>query len=751
MPIFVVDNTIRRAKLEAQEGLTFASLSSLAATLFKISGDLQLSYTDEEGDCVAINSDEELTEAILVQDTMRMDLPNKLYTFVIDLAKSSGSGTPKQVASSGEEQRAAAAPSEESKEASPGFNFGGFSTAEAASTEAGGFSFGLPHESFPGAPTHAGGFSFGHPPESFPGAPIHSRVECDGCGSAPIVGPRYKCSVRHDYDLCSSCADKPQPHPMVYIQTEDQAPASITTIEEEIWGRGHGGRHSHHRRGHGSHGGRLYGHGPHGPQGDRHGPHGGPHGEHHRHGLHGESRGPHGDPRGHHGPHGGPRGPKEGRGRSHSPHGRGGRHHSHGFGSDREERGPRGMHRMFKKMFGGLHRGGGRRGCGPHHGHPHAQAQARAAAPGQADVESDESIEEDIVRDVMKDSVRFSNLEQEAESSVSSGKPMARFVRDLTMPDSSIVHPEAPFQKSWLVRNDGDVAWPEDTRLSFASGDDMKAASAPVDGPVLPGHEVAVTVTLVAPGQEGRYVSYFRLQHGGTDTSFGQRFWVDVRVARQQQEGTGGCCGDAGGAPCSAEDATIPQAIAEAITSVISDEALPHEALSKLLRTWTMVSHPDSTTQMPPAASMPAAAAAAAAEPNSASSSVPPPAPESASSSGDASLEGALHSVPDNTTGKEDDWQQLWSHEVSLLEAMGFGDSIGAVLPLLQQFLITPLSLAVSSEGAGDPAIDAEGFQRVVNNLLAIRARDFEAATAAVTEGAPASSSEEGCVGKVSA
>jgi hypothetical protein len=30
----------------------------------------------------------------------------------------------------------------------------------------------------------------------------HPNVECDGCGQAPIIGPRYKCTVRKDFDYC---------------------------------------------------------------------------------------------------------------------------------------------------------------------------------------------------------------------------------------------------------------------------------------------------------------------------------------------------------------------------------------------------------------------------------------------------------------------------------------------------------------------------------------------------------------------
>lgn len=47
---------------------------------------------------------------------------------------------------------------------------------------------------------------------------VHNYVSCDECGMSPIRGNRFKCTVRHDYDLCASCeAHKVQPFPMIKI------------------------------------------------------------------------------------------------------------------------------------------------------------------------------------------------------------------------------------------------------------------------------------------------------------------------------------------------------------------------------------------------------------------------------------------------------------------------------------------------------------------------------------------------------
>ncbi len=37
---------------------------------------------------------------------------------------------------------------------------------------------------------------------------IHHEVNCDACGSAPMVGVRYKCLSCPNYDLCSTCYEK---------------------------------------------------------------------------------------------------------------------------------------------------------------------------------------------------------------------------------------------------------------------------------------------------------------------------------------------------------------------------------------------------------------------------------------------------------------------------------------------------------------------------------------------------------------
>ncbi|XP_072120210.1 sequestosome-1 isoform X1 [Mobula birostris] len=49
---------------------------------------------------------------------------------------------------------------------------------------------------------------------------VHPNIVCDAC-SGPVIGPRYKCSVCSDYDLCGSCKGKGfhKEHEMILLQT----------------------------------------------------------------------------------------------------------------------------------------------------------------------------------------------------------------------------------------------------------------------------------------------------------------------------------------------------------------------------------------------------------------------------------------------------------------------------------------------------------------------------------------------------
>lgn len=57
---------------------------------------------------------------------------------------------------------------------------------------------------------------------------VHENFVCDNCNVGPIVGIRYMCTVRHNYDLCEKCEQTMNhEHPLLKVRKPDQAPVKI--------------------------------------------------------------------------------------------------------------------------------------------------------------------------------------------------------------------------------------------------------------------------------------------------------------------------------------------------------------------------------------------------------------------------------------------------------------------------------------------------------------------------------------------
>jgi hypothetical protein len=89
----------------------------------------------------------------------------------------------------------------------------------------------------------------------------------------------------------------------------------------------------------------------------------------------------------------------------------------------------------------------------------------------------------------------------------------ARFVKE-NFGDRHKVAPLETFVKEWTFRNNGDHEWPAETFFIQTNGDDLKAVSQLIKGPVKPGDEITLHVELVAPELAGKYCAFFRFVHG---------------------------------------------------------------------------------------------------------------------------------------------------------------------------------------------------------------------------------------------
>ncbi|CAN6987277.1 hypothetical protein IGI04_001441 [Brassica rapa subsp. trilocularis] len=110
----------------------------------------------------------------------------------------------------------------------------------------------------------------------------------------------------------------------------------------------------------------------------------------------------------------------------------------------------------------------------------------------------------------------------------------SRFVLDVNVLDGTVVAPSAPFTKIWKMRNNGSLVWPHGTQIVWIGGDRFSSSLSvdlqqiPVEGVPI-NSELDVKVEFVAPESPGRYISYWRMA-SSNGAKFGQRVWVLIHV-----------------------------------------------------------------------------------------------------------------------------------------------------------------------------------------------------------------------------
>jgi len=118
----------------------------------------------------------------------------------------------------------------------------------------------------------------------------------------------------------------------------------------------------------------------------------------------------------------------------------------------------------------------------------------------------------------------------------------AVYVADVTIPDDTVLPPNADFDKIWRIRNDGTCTWTSSYALVFRSGDSMGAASViPLTGVVPPGSSVDITVDMTAPGSEGTYQGFWDMRNGnGVIFRFGANgtYSIYTRIIVQEEAPT---------------------------------------------------------------------------------------------------------------------------------------------------------------------------------------------------------------------
>ncbi len=111
----------------------------------------------------------------------------------------------------------------------------------------------------------------------------------------------------------------------------------------------------------------------------------------------------------------------------------------------------------------------------------------------------------------------------------------AMFIKDVTIPDGTLLSPGEVFTKTWRLQNRGTCTWTPDYDVVFYSGAQLSGTTMQVPGYIAPGQTVDVAVTFTVPSAPGHYVGYWILRNSsgtlfGTGAQADEAFYVDIYV-----------------------------------------------------------------------------------------------------------------------------------------------------------------------------------------------------------------------------
>jgi hypothetical protein len=117
------------------------------------------------------------------------------------------------------------------------------------------------------------------------------------------------------------------------------------------------------------------------------------------------------------------------------------------------------------------------------------------------------------------------------------GCDSSSYVKDVTIPDGTVMNPGKAFVKTWLILNNGTCEWKTSYQLTYISGEKMNGASTAVLNAVPAGQQMQVSVNLTAPSAAGDYTGWWRMQND-KGQYFGNSVSVVIKVSGSTTTGT---------------------------------------------------------------------------------------------------------------------------------------------------------------------------------------------------------------------
>ena len=103
------------------------------------------------------------------------------------------------------------------------------------------------------------------------------------------------------------------------------------------------------------------------------------------------------------------------------------------------------------------------------------------------------------------------------------------FVEDISIPDGTIVSPNASVDKRWLVQNNGSCNWDSRYRLKFVGGLEMGATTEQALYPARSGAQATIRINFTAPGEPGTYTTAWQAIDPNGEP-FGDAIFMEIVV-----------------------------------------------------------------------------------------------------------------------------------------------------------------------------------------------------------------------------
>ena len=103
------------------------------------------------------------------------------------------------------------------------------------------------------------------------------------------------------------------------------------------------------------------------------------------------------------------------------------------------------------------------------------------------------------------------------------------FIKDVTIPDNTIMALGQSFTKTWLAKNSGTCAWEAGSKFAFVSGDAMGGVTLVLDNAVNPGTEKELSIAMKAPSKTGQVRGTWRMSTAG-GIFFGDEMFVLINL-----------------------------------------------------------------------------------------------------------------------------------------------------------------------------------------------------------------------------